>query len=229
MSNSQAITVGVVQGSLRRRRVDVAGTVFAAALLLSLLFTLAVLAILVGDQMTRGLPVLAERGTDFFSASLSSRPAQAGIAQGLIGTAMLTAMVALLAFPIGILTAIYLEEYAPNTGLTRFIAINIRNLAGVPSVVYGLLGLAVFVALFRALGVGTGRNILSGGLTLAVLVLPLVIITSAEAIRAVPNTIREARLRHRGLALAGRPPAGPAICRSGDPDRHGPRPGPRPG
>ncbi|MBA2757847.1 MAG: phosphate ABC transporter permease PstA [Chloroflexi bacterium] len=192
MSNSQAITVGVVQGSLRRRRVDVAGTVFAAALLLSLLFTLAVLAILVGDQMTRGLPVLAERGTDFFSASLSSRPAQAGIAQGLIGTAMLTAMVALLAFPIGILTAIYLEEYAPNTGLTRFIAINIRNLAGVPSVVYGLLGLAVFVALFRALGVGTGRNILSGGLTLAVLVLPLVIITSAEAIRAVPNTIREA-------------------------------------
>lgn len=192
MSNSQAITTGIVRGSLSGRRVDVAGTIFAAALLLSLLFTLAVLALLVGDQLTRGLPVFAERGTDFLTGSLSSRPDRAGILQGLIGTAMLATMVALLSFPVGLLTAIYLEEYAPNNAWTRFVAINIRNLAGVPSVVYGLLGLAVFVAVFSALGVGNGRNILSGGLTLAVLVLPLVVITSAEAIRAVPNTIREA-------------------------------------
>ena len=75
--------------------------------------------------------------------------------------------------------------------LTRFIDINIRNLAGVPSVVYGLLGLAIFVAAFATLGIGNGRNILTGGLTLAVLILPLVIITSAEAIRSVPTSLRE--------------------------------------
>lgn len=192
MSTTQAVTTRVVQRSLRGQRVDVAGILFAGALLFSLLFTLAVLAVLIGDQFNRGLPVIADRGTDILTSSLSSRPDRAGVLQGLIGTALLATMVGLLAFPIGILTAIYLEEYAAPTALTRFISINVRNLAGVPSVVYGLLGLAVFVAVFSALGVGSGRNILSGGLTLAVLVLPLVIITSAEAIRAVPNTIREA-------------------------------------
>ena len=101
--------------------------------------------------------------------------------------------VALVAFPVGIATAVYLEEYATDGRLTRFIQINIRNLAGVPSVVYGLLGLTVFVALFDSFdGKGNGRNILAGGLTLAVLVLPIVIITSVEALRAVPDTIREA-------------------------------------
>jgi len=166
--------------------------VFSAILLLSLLFSLAILGILIGDQLTRGLPVFAERGVDFLTSSLSSNPADAGVLQGLIGTALLAVMVALVAFPVGILTAVYIEEYASPNLLTRFIDINIRNLAGVPSVVYGLLGLAIFVAAFAALGVGNGRNILSGGLTLAVLILPLVIITSAEAIRAVPNAIREA-------------------------------------
>ena len=76
--------------------------------------------------------------------------------------------------------------------LTRLIDVNIRNLAGVPSIVYGLLGLAVFVAFFKAIGAGNGRNVIAGGLTVAVLVLPIVIITSAEAIRAVPTRIREA-------------------------------------
>ena len=99
---------------------------------------------------------------------------------------------ALTAFPVGILTAVYLEEYAPGGRFSRFIDVNIRNLAGVPSVVYGLLGLAVFVALMSNTGKANGANILTGGLTLAVLILPLVIITSAEAIRAVPNAIREA-------------------------------------
>ncbi len=192
MSTTQAVTAGTVTHSLRRSGVDVAGMVFSAALILSLLFTLAVLAILIGDQLGRGLPVIAERGTDFLTSTLSSRPENAGILQGIIGTAMLALMVSLLAFPIGILTAVYLEEYAPPTKLTRIIDVNIRNLAGVPSVVYGLLGLAAFVGLFGALGVGNGRNVLTGGLTLAVLILPLVIITSAEAIRAVPNAIREA-------------------------------------
>jgi phosphate transport system permease protein len=192
MSNTEAVTAGAVRQSLRGQRVDVAGYVFAGLLLLSLLLTLAILALLVGDQLQRGLPVLADRGTDFLTSPLSSRPERAGVLQGVIGTAMLAVMVSVIAFPIGILTAIYLEEYAPANAVTRFIDINIRNLAGVPSVVYGLLGLAAFVAIFSAVGVGNGRNILSGGLTLAVLILPLVIITSAEAIRAVPTAIREA-------------------------------------
>jgi len=192
MSNTEAVIAGTVRQSLRGQRIDVAGYVFAALLLLSLLLTLAILALLVGDQLQRGLPVLADRGTDFLTSPLSSRPDRAGVLQGIIGTAMLAVMVSVIAFPIGILTAIYLEEYAPANAVTRFIDINIRNLAGVPSVVYGLLGLAAFVAIFSAVGVGNGRNILSGGLTLAVLILPLVIITSAEAIRAVPTAIREA-------------------------------------
>ena len=192
MSTTQTVTTGAVRRSLRAQHVDVAGYVFAGLLLFSLLFTLAILALLVGDQLQRSLPVFAERGTDFLTSSLSSRPERAGVIQGIIGTALLAVMVSVIAFPVGLMTAVYLEEYAPTNAVTRLIDINIRNLAGVPSVVYGLLGLAAFVALFSALGVGNGRNILSGGLTLAVLILPLVIITSAEAIRAVPNAIREA-------------------------------------
>jgi phosphate transport system permease protein len=98
--------------------------------------------------------------------------------------------VAVFAFPIGILTAIYLEEYAPDNRATRFIAVNIRNLAGVPSVVYGLLGLAIFVIGLE--GLTAGRTMIAGGITLAILVLPIVIITSSEAIRAVPQALREA-------------------------------------
>jgi phosphate transport system permease protein len=191
-SATQAVTAGTVARSLKGKRVDVTGYVFAGILLISLLFTLAVLAILIGDQLQRGLPVLMERGLDFLTSPLSSDPSQAGVGQGIIGTALLAVLVSLLAFPVGILTAVYLEEYAAANAFTRFIDVNIRNLAGVPSVVYGLLGLAMFVALFSLVGVGNGRNVLSGGLTLAVLILPLVIITSAEAIRAVPSTIREA-------------------------------------
>jgi phosphate transport system permease protein len=170
---------------------DVAGTVFAILMLLALLFSLAILGILVGSQLAKGLPVFAERGTEFLTSPLSSNPDKAGVAQGLIGTALLASIVALVAFPIGILTAVYLEEYAPTNVISRFIDINIRNLAGVPSVVYGLLGLAVFVTFFAAVGAGDGKNVLSGGLTLAVLILPLVIITAAEAIRAVPRGLRD--------------------------------------
>jgi phosphate transport system permease protein len=98
--------------------------------------------------------------------------------------------VVLIAIPLGIAAAVYLEEYAPDTRMSRFINVNIRNLAGVPSIVYGLLGLALFVELLG--GVTGGKTIIAAGLTLAVLVLPIVIITSAEALRAVPNSIREA-------------------------------------
>jgi phosphate transport system permease protein len=192
MSSADAVAAGAVRVSLRRQRIDIAGYVFSAILLISLLFSLALLAILVADQLIRGVPVFAERGTSLLTSPLSSSPARAGVIQGLVGSALLAVIVAVTAFPIGILTAVYLEEYAPAGRLTRFIDVNIRNLAGVPSVVYGLLGLAVFVALLSSVGKANGANIITGGLTLAVLILPLVIITSAEAIRAVPSTIREA-------------------------------------
>ena len=190
--STSAVAAGSVRRSLRASGRDWSGIVLEVILLLSLLFALVTLFILVADVLTRGLPVFAERGLDFLTSPLSSRPQKAGVFQGIVGTAIVAMLVALLAFPVGVLTAVYLEEYAPDNRLTRLVAINIRNLAGVPSVVYGLLGLAVFVAAFAALGLGDGRNILAGALTLAVLVLPLVIITASEAIRAVPSTIREA-------------------------------------
>jgi phosphate transport system permease protein len=189
---STTVTTRTVIRPLDTGRRDTSGAIFAILMLLALLFSLAVLAILIGSQLVNGLPVFAERGVDFLTSPLASDPAKAGVGQGIIGTALLAVIVSLVAFPIGIMTAIYLEEYAPANALTRFIDVNIRNLAGVPSVVYGLLGLAVFVALFAALGLGNGQNVLTGGLTLAVLILPLVIITSAEAIRAVPRALREA-------------------------------------
>ena len=181
-----------VNRSVRSQGVDVSGLVFAGALLLSLLLSLAVLTVLVGTQLAQSASVFAERGVDFLTSDLSSNPADAGVAQGLIGTALLVMIVALAAFPIGIATAVYLEEYSADNRLARFIDINIRNLAGVPSVVYGVLGLTVFVALFASVGDGNGKTVITGGLTLAVLILPIVIITSAEAIRAVPNALREA-------------------------------------
>lgn len=182
-----------VDRSLRATRRDTWGLVFQVLLLLSLLFSLAILLVLLADVVSRAMPVFTERGVEFLTASLSSNPARAGVLQGIVGTAVLGVLVALVAFPIGLMTAIYLEEYAPDNRLTRLIQVNIRNLAGVPSVVYGLLGLTVFVALFDRLdGDGNGRSILAGGATLAALVLPIVIITSIEALRAVPMAIREA-------------------------------------
>jgi phosphate transport system permease protein len=191
MSAASPAAVAVERG-LRARSIDWRGTVFQLLLLASLVLTLAILATLVVDVVQRGWPVFGERGSDFLSSPLSTRPASAGIAQGIAGTALIAVFVALFAFPLGVMTAVYLEEYAPDNRLSRAININIRNLAGVPSVVYGLLGLAVFVPLVQGLAGGTGRNIISASITLGVLVLPIVIITAAEAIRAVPRTLREA-------------------------------------
>jgi phosphate transport system permease protein len=127
--------------------------------------------------------------SSFLSSNTSNFDFRAGIAQALFGTVVLALITALVAFPLGIATAIFLEEYAPDTRLVRFVRLNIRNLAGVPSVVYGLLGLAIFVKLFG--GLTGGRTIIAGGLTLAILVLPIVVITASEAIRAVPQSLRE--------------------------------------
>jgi phosphate transport system permease protein len=179
-----------VQRALRGKRVDLGDLVFQAALILALMLALAVLVTLIADVLGTALGVLSDRGTSFLTDNLSSLPERAGVGQGIIGSLWLMGFVVALAFPLGIGAAIYLEEYAKDNRFTRFLNANIRNLAGVPSVVYGLLGLAIFVQVLA--NVTGGRSLMSGGLTMAILVLPIVIITSAEAIRAVPLSIREA-------------------------------------
>ncbi|MDQ3985984.1 MAG: phosphate ABC transporter permease PstA [Actinomycetota bacterium] len=183
-------TPDVVLQNLRGRHVDPKGLAFEGLLLLALLLALAILVTLLVDVAQSGVGVLMERGTDFVRSPLSSLPERAGVWQGIVGSFLIMVFVAVIAFPIGIGAAVYLEEYAPDTKFTRFITVNIRNLAGVPSVVYGLLGLAVFVELTA--GFTGGDSLISGGLTIAILVLPIVIITASEALRAVPDSIREA-------------------------------------
>ncbi len=179
-----------VRRALRGRRIRPGAIAFQGVLLLTLLVAIGVLVALLGDVARTGLPVFQERGADFLRTGYSTLPSRAGVFQGLIGSLMLMGFVVAIAFPLGIGAAIYMEEYARDTRLTRFINANIRNLAGVPSIVYGLLGLAIFVEALR--GVTGGLTVISGGLTLAVLVLPLVTITAAEALRAVPQSVREA-------------------------------------
>jgi phosphate transport system permease protein len=181
----------VVRSQLAGRRVKPGEWAFQGLLLLALLISLAILTVLLADILRKGLPVLLDRGVGFLEAPISSfNPEAAGVKQGIIGSLLMTFFVLAFAIPLGVAAAIYLEEYAADNRINRFINVNIRNLAGVPSIVYGLLGLAIFVDLFSV--VTGGKTVISGGLTLAVLVLPIVIITSAEALRAVPSTIREA-------------------------------------
>jgi phosphate transport system permease protein len=189
-ASSAAVGADVVRAGLTGGRADVRGRVFQVALLAALGLALLVLVILLVDVVTGGWDVLSTRLSDFLTGRLSSTPSRAGISQGLAGSFWIAVFVVSLAFPIGIAAAIYLEEYAPRSRLTRVIDVNIRNLAGVPSVVYGILGFAVFVQALR--DVTGGRTVMAAGITLAVLVLPIVIITSAEAVRAVPDSIREA-------------------------------------
>lgn len=179
-----------VEAALHGKRLDGRGLLLHGLLLGSLTITLGMLAVLLWDVSTAAWSVFAERGVGFVTSHLSSIASRAGVWQGITGSLWLMVFVALLSFPLGLGAAIYLEEYARDTRLTGLINANIRNLAGVPSVVYGLLGLAIFV---RFLGSATGgRSLISGGLTLAVLVLPIVIITASEALRAVPASLREA-------------------------------------
>ncbi len=124
---------------------------------------------------------------DFFTSFPSRRAESAGILSAWVGTVLVMLVTAFAAVPLGIASAIYLEEYARKNWLTAIIEINVTNLAGVPSIVYGLLALGLFVYTF-----GLGQSILSAGLTLALLILPVVIVATREAIRAVPGSIREA-------------------------------------
>lgn len=189
-SANQISAQDVVALGLKGHRVDWKGYAFQVLLLLSLLISLGILIVLLLDVISGGFDVFRERGTDFLTKGLSSLPTSAGVWQGLLGSFYIALFVIVIAFPLGVAAAVYLEEYAADTRLNRFINVNIRNLAGVPAIVYGLLALTIFVKTLRPLT--GGPTLMSGGLIMAILVLPIVIITAAEAMRAVPNSIREA-------------------------------------
>jgi phosphate transport system permease protein len=156
---------------------------FAILGLLGLLAALTALAALLIDVMADGLSRLSWQ---FLTSYPSRRASAAGVYPALIGSLFVIALTALMAVPVGVAAAVYLEEYGAKGRLGRIIEINIANLAGVPSIVYGLLGLGLFV---RAMALG--RSVVAGAATLALLVLPVVILSTREALRAVPKSLRE--------------------------------------
>ncbi|MGH2533957.1 MAG: phosphate ABC transporter permease PstA [Thermomicrobiales bacterium] len=173
----QATTMNLSRRHLHGR---IAATLFMLATSLAVVF----LAILLLTLVVRGWDRLSwHLLTNYHSRFVE----QAGLHAALLGTLWLISITGLFAFTVGISAAIYLEEYAPRTRWTRILDTNISNLAGVPSVVYGLLGLALFVELANL-----GRTIVAGALTLGLLILPIIIIASREAMRAVPSSLREA-------------------------------------
>ena len=164
-----------------RKRIGAAAYVL---FILAILVGLAGLASLLVRVLWEGVPWLSWH---FITDYPSRFPEQAGMKSALFGSIWIIGLTFLFTVPVGVGAAVYLEEYAPKNWLTRVIEVNISNLAGVPSIVYGLLGLAVFVQILAM-----GRTVLAGALTMSLLVMPIVIIASREAIRAVPSTYREA-------------------------------------
>jgi phosphate transport system permease protein len=159
------------------------GAIFLGACMAAVGLLLIALITLLVDVVGKGVPWL---DVGFLTGVPSRRPEAAGILPALVGSLEIGFMVGLISFPIGVGAAIYLEEYARDTFLTRTLRTNIANLAGVPSIIYGIFGLAIFV---RALGLG--RSPLAAALTLALLIMPIVIIATIEALRAVPDSQRE--------------------------------------
>ena len=173
------------RANLRRRyRID---QVFKVATCTATIIAIAVLTWLLLDVLIHGLPTL---NWNFLTSFPSRRPEDAGIIAAIAGTAWVMVLVAIFSFPIGVGSGIFLEEFAEDSWFSRFIEINIGNLAGVPSIIYGLLGLAAFVQILGPLT--GGRSVLSGALTLTLLILPIIIVATREALRAVPDSIRNA-------------------------------------
>lgn len=171
-----------------QKRADIAELVFKNMCLLATFLPLAVLGWLISDTVLRGL----KRLNFSFITGLPSRFAHsAGIFPSLMGSFYLMILTALIALPLGICAAVYLEEYAKDSWYKRLIELNVTNLAGVPSVIFGILGLELFV---RTLGLGP--SLLAGALSLSLLILPVIITASRESLKTVPNNLREA-----GLAL----------------------------
>jgi len=157
--------------------------IFALCGLLALMIGVLTFVVLFVGMLIDGLPRLS---WEFFTHFPSRRAEQAGILSAWVGTTLVMVVTAVAAIPVGVAAAVYLEEYAPKNIVTDIIEINVTNLAGVPSIVYGLLALGLFVYTF-----GFGQSILSAGLTLALLILPVVIVATRESIRAIPSAIRE--------------------------------------
>lgn len=176
----------VAESSLRQRAFarKATGIGFLVLCLLATAFAIGALAVLLVDVTREGVGRVS---WEFINSFPSRNSEEAGIKAALYGTIWMMAFTALFAIPVGVGAAIYLEEYAPRNWLTRIIETNIANLAGVPSIVYGILGLTLFV---RAMSLE--RSVLAGSLTMALLILPMVIIAAQEALRAVPSSIREA-------------------------------------
>jgi phosphate transport system permease protein len=165
----------------RRKTLD---GIFAVVGLLSTFVGMITLTALIVDLAVGGFGRLTWQ---FFTSFPSRFPGQAGILSAWVGTTLVMLVTAVTAVPIGIAAGVYLEEYAPQNWLTALIEINIANLAGVPSIIYGLMALGLFVYQFHL-----GHSILTAGLTLALLILPVVIVATREAVRAVPGSMREA-------------------------------------
>jgi phosphate transport system permease protein len=169
-------------GNLRRRQTF--SQIGRFALMGATLFAVLALGVLLWYIVQRGWSWLS---WGLITNTPSRKPERAGLSIAISGTLWIISLTLLVAFPMGVASAIYLEEYAPKNRWTRMLQINISNLAGVPSVVYGLLGLGIFVQ-----WLDLGRVVLSGALTMALLSLPVIIISSQEALRAVPPSLREA-------------------------------------
>jgi phosphate transport system permease protein len=167
--------------ALMRRRIT--GTIFYGACIAAVGILLLTLLTLLTDVFVRAAPWL---DVQFLTSMPSSRPIRAGILSALVGTLEIGLIVGLITFPVGVAAAIYLVEYASDSRLNRLLQTNISNLAGVPSIVYGILGLALFVRMLAM-----GRTVLAAALTLSLLILPVVIIASVEALKAVPHAQRE--------------------------------------
>ncbi len=159
---------------------------FAALAIGATAFGVAALALLLFDIARDGVPGVT---WDFLTSFPSRKPEEAGVKPALLGTLWVMGFTAVFSIPLGVGAAIYLEEFAPRNWLTRLIEINISTLAGVPSVVYGLLGLALFVY-----GANMGPSILAAACTLALLILPIIIVASREGLRSVPLSTREAAM-----------------------------------
>jgi len=168
---------------------NIAGRKTKATVVQGLLFVVPALAIVILAALLWDITAAGARwlSLDLLTNTASRKPEDAGLRPALLGTLWVIGLTALFAFPVGVGAAVYLEEYAPNNRWTRLLKTNIANLAGIPSIVYGLLGLSVFVSLL-----GLGRTVISGALTMALLILPVIIIASQEAIRAVPPSLRQA-------------------------------------
>lgn len=190
--NDVADTSRASTGNTASFRADLSGryrldALFRAATWMATLIAVAVMAWLISDILGNGLPTLSLR---FVTSMPSSEADDTGLLAAIVGTAWIMTLVAAIAFPVGVGSGIYLEEFADDNWFTRLIEINISNLAGVPAIVYGMLGLGAFAQLMS--GITGGRSIISGALTLALLILPIIIVATRESLRSVPNSVRNA-------------------------------------